>query len=222
MEFWIIGAGVFGQLAVDRLSKKYAAASIVVVDSDVQALDDVSGPVETIQRPGVQFLAENLKPGAEPDWIVPAIPVHVAFKWATVVLGEDYDIRVQAVPDEAFAQVPNPIRGRDGELYASFADFTCPDNCPEPDGKCFTTGLPRKKDLFEVFSELDVKGCTPVVIRSRQLAPGVGGFRPIALYEAKSQVLAASGAVLFCTACRCHGVVHEFICGKRHSHTVIE
>ena len=210
MEFWIIGGGVFGQLALKRLSARHPGAGMVVVDSLQPDINDEIMNVEFVEQPGVSFLAENLKPENGPDWIVPAVPVHLAYKWTVKTLQNKYEIRPRPVSEEVFLRVPNPMRGRDGELYASHADFMCPDDCPEPKGRCFTTGLPREQDLFDVFGSLDVTGIQPVVVRSIQLAPGVGGYRPKALFEARSIAEQAREWVLYCTACRCHGVANEF------------
>jgi hypothetical protein len=48
------------------------------------------------------------------------------------------------------------------------------------------------------------------VIRSRQLAPGVGGYPPAALRQAEAASLAAPRSVLLATACKCHAVIDAF------------
>ena len=49
-----------------------------------------------------------------------------------------------------------------------------------------------------------------MVIRSHQLAPGVGGYKPEALQESLLKISQGKGLVLYSTACLCHGVVHAF------------
>lgn len=217
VRFWIIGAGKFGQLAAKRIlaSSKYPDARLTIVDNTIDALALVSDKVKIVQNNGVDFLIKNLEAISTVDWIIPAIPVHLACKWVMAALAPDYDLTPLLVPKKAADLTPNPIFGPKDELYASYADFKCPDNCPEPDGHCFFTGLPRDKDLHDVFASLVVDDFTPVVVKSLQLAPGVGGFKPKALFEAKNKVLAAHGPVLFCTACRCHGVCHAFLCKNK-------
>jgi hypothetical protein len=46
-----------------------------------------------------------------------------------------------------------------------------------------------------------------LVVRSRQLAPGVGGYRPEDLFSMYERVQKGASPFLISTACRCHGVV---------------
>ena len=85
--------------------------------------------------------------------------------------------------------------------------FYVPDDCPEPVDRCTVTGRARPLVLFEHLAALDVPGWPVVVVRSRQLAPGVGGFRPSDLLAAERRLCEAGGQVLLATACRCHGVI---------------
>ena len=212
MEFWILGAGKFGRIAVERIKKKHPQALITVVDNDQQALDALELGVTSHNRPGGEFLFKELSRENNPDWIVPAIPVHMAFEWIVARLTEKRPVRPVPVPGDAGEQVPNPLWGQNGTLYASHADFLCPDNCPEPKDRCFKTGLPRE-NLFDILARVEVPGFLPVVIRSHQLTPGVGGIRPVDLFFAEKQIVESELAVLFCTACRCHGVINglEFV-----------
>ncbi|MFW6240200.1 MAG: hypothetical protein ACOC98_06260 [Thermodesulfobacteriota bacterium] len=45
------------------------------------------------------------------------------------------------------------------------------------------------------------------MVRSHQLAPGVGGVRPDQLWRLLRQVSDTPGLQAVATACRCHGVV---------------
>jgi hypothetical protein len=49
-----------------------------------------------------------------------------------------------------------------------------------------------------------------MVVRSHQLAPGVGGYQPEALRRSLDAVSKARTAILYATACLCHGVIHTF------------
>ncbi len=69
------------------------------------------------------------------------------------------------------------------------------------------TGESREPPLFEVLAGLAIPGWRLGVIASRQLAPGVGGYRPGQLLEL-AQNLEGEDHLLLATACRCHGVVH--------------
>ncbi|MBI9075299.1 MAG: potassium transporter [Desulfatibacillum sp.] len=207
MGFWILGAGKFGRIAAERIREKHPPALITVVDNDQDALDALDSGVEALHMPGGEFLFNALSRENAPDWIVPAIPVHMAYEWIMARLEREKSPWPLPVPFEIADQVPNPLWGQQGTLYASQADFLCPDNCPEPEHHCFKTGLPRE-NLFDIFRRMQAPGYTQVVIQSYQLTPGVGGIKPDDLFLAEKQVLAASGPVLVCTACRCHGVIN--------------
>ncbi|MFP4474225.1 MAG: potassium transporter [Desulfatibacillaceae bacterium] len=207
MKVWILGAGVFGQLAVDRIRERSPEADIVSVDDDATGLDRVRGRARTFLADGMDFLAERLGRGSDPDWIVPAIPVHVAFLWIWRMLADTHEVKPVPVPRDLVPDKWHPMPAADDGLYLSRADFTCPDDCAEPAGTCTVTGKPRDENLYDVLAEPG-RGFTPCVIRSVQLAPGVGGFRPGVLFAARDMAATATGNVLIVTACRCHGVVH--------------
>jgi hypothetical protein len=83
----------------------------------------------------------------------------------------------------------------------------CPEDCPEPEDGCTVTGEIRPP-LFGVMADLPVPGFEVHVIRSRQLAPGVGGYRIADLKALQGRVLGRPGVKwLVGTACRCHGTI---------------
>jgi len=59
---------------------------------------------------------------------------------------------------------------------------------------------------------MNVDGFLTLGIRSLQLAPGVGGYRPEALWSVLEKVLevGAEKNYLLSTACLCHGVLDSF------------
>ncbi len=204
---WILGAGHFGSLAAERISKRHPGKSILVVDEDYEKLKELESlPVTLKERDALEFLSENFSD--HPKWIVPAVPVHVAFEWLVEEMKKN-DINVFRinVPPEADEQVPNPYRMTEKTLYASFADFVCPDNCSEPENICTKTKQPRKGNLFEVLGKIKLPGFHVVVLRSHQLAPGVGGYTPEAMKDLYECVVSMPGKYLVATSCRCHGVI---------------
>lgn len=218
MVYWIIGAGKFGSRAVDCLHKKDPNARIILVDSDPNTLYEWKGRADTVLVDGIDFLVRRLNKGVDiiyPDWIVPAIPVHIAYEWIRLTLDNRLDVLSVPVPDELDALLPNPARGRKGELYVSHATSMCPENCPEPPDICITTGKPRGTDLYKMLERVTLADYRSVVVRSHQLAPGVGGYQVQALLYARNEVSLSEGRVLMSTACRCHGVVHAFRIAKR-------
>ena len=209
-RFWIIGAGRFGQIAVERIRRKNVDAAITVVDK--AAMDLGREGVITIQQDGIQWLAAMLKPeAASADIVVPAIPVHVAYEWLKFNLTEKYKIIPIDIPDEWLARMPRAMRGAVGQAYVSHADFICPDNCPEPETICTHTGKPRPTDLFRLLARLEFDDVLPIVIRSHQLLPGVGGIYPADFFHTLEAVRTnRQRPLMVATACRCHGVVDFF------------
>jgi hypothetical protein len=216
--YWILGAGRFGRLAVERLLARREPPLLVVVDQDPEKLHLLADlPVERVNEDALHFLRANFEEG--PDWIVPAVPVHVAFAWLAAELAEVGRVETLPPPRGVDALIPNPWRDGKGGLYASMATFVCPGNCSEPHERCTVTGLRRSDDLFALIARIRVPGYVPLVVRSQQLAAGVGGYRPSALRHLLRATEAATESVLVATACRCHGVIHalkwESAKGKR-------
>jgi len=141
-------------------------------------------------------------------WVVPAIPVHFAFQWLLHELEKRGRAERLPVPESVDAQIPNPYRAPGGSLCASFATFICPDTCSEPDDFCTATKGPRRGNLFEDLGRISVPGFDVIVTRSRQLAPGVGGYPVSSLQSALQQISEKQeGCCLIITSCRCHGVI---------------
>ena len=208
---WIIGAGQFGEKAAVRLRLKYPEAAIMVVDQDRSALRRVEGVATAgVVGDGAVYLAEHLIGSEEPDWIVAAVPIHLAFDWLCKRLSPDYRIEKLAVPETLTQKLGCVFKGEGGRVYTSMADFICPNNCPEPADLCFVTGKPRPIDLYKELLAVDPRQMTPVIVRSRQLSAGVGGYRPGDLFDALRKVKAYRGPVLLGTACRCHSVLDAF------------
>jgi hypothetical protein len=211
---WILGAGRFGRKALAALSRKYPEAAITVIDRDGDAVSDAPAAVRitVVRGEAMTYMADHLKPGQPaPEWIVPAIPVHVAYEWIIRRLAaEGFRAAPLAVPEAVVQRLPNVFRGEGGAIYASNADFLCPDNCPEPEAICTHTGKPRPCSLYEKLGEVSVPPFRAIVVRSVQLAPGVGGYRPETLFHTLAAVQKAAGPLLLSTACRCHGVMHAF------------
>jgi hypothetical protein len=179
----------------------------VVVDQNAEKLHLLADrPVDRVNEDVLDFLLANF--GEGPEWIVPAVPIHVAFAWLSRELAGVGQVEILPVPTAVDAQVPNPWRDGKGGLYTSVATFRCPDNCSEPSDRCTATGLPRAGDLFALLARIRVPGSVPLVVRSHQLAAGVGGYRPSALRRLMGGAEAARESILVATACRCHGVVH--------------
>lgn len=197
-------------MACRRLHDREPGSQICLVDHDPRKLTSIgkNPALRTVNAAAVPYLADALASARPPDWIIPAIPRHVAFAW----------LRLQRPPGEVWRRIPVPsvvgkdlplvMPGTSGELYLSLSNQLCPDDCPEPAGKCYVTGLPREYSLYDYLANLSPQDYSSVIIRSRQLAPGVGGYRPADLRQSLGQVLEFPGKIIISTACRCHGVSH--------------
>ena len=213
-SYLIIGCGQFGSRAVRILLKKNPEADITVADRDPKALNSLKGfPVLPIQTEGLPILTCLMESPSPPEWIIPAIPIHLAFHWIIVQLKRQFTVKIISAPEEL--GLPNPIRGRNGTFYASFAEFICPEDCPEPEGICTVTGEDRPFALFELLQAIKPEGMASVVIRSEQLAPGVGGYRSRRLRRSLAEIEAVGKPTLISTACRCHGVMNALTIIKR-------
>lgn len=206
-EIWIIGVGQFGFLAFDRLSKSGKQRRFLLVDPVKENLSRCEGPnLITAQADGVAYLEEHLRPDNSPDWIIPALPLHLAAEWFLRHMGPDRLRRI-TLPSEIEPLLPNPIRGSNGDVYVSHANFRCPDDCAEPRDVCTVTGEPRGRNMFEILGDIQLSPFKALAIRSHQLGAGVGGYRAKHLFALLDKVERARGQLLVSTACRCHGVI---------------
>jgi len=206
-EIWIIGVGQFGHIAFQRLSHDVKNRHFVLVDPVEQHLLKCKGPTTTLRiSDGVEFLESYLNKGHQPDWIIPALPVHLAAEWILLHLGPERLRRIP-MPAELEMLVPNPIRGPEGNLYVSHAEFRCPADCDEPRDICSVTRQMRKRNMFELLGNLDIEPLKALNLRSQQLGPGIGGYRPQKLWDLMESVKQAMGSLALSTACRCHGVI---------------
>ncbi|MGD8521511.1 MAG: NAD-binding protein [Desulfobacterales bacterium] len=209
--YWIIGGGQFGLKAAQKIRTQESDAVILIVDENFAICQQLEKRgFETLYGEGIQYLTQNLINEDYPDWIIPAIPLHVAFEWIRGKLTAKYETEVISVSDELESQLPHPIRGDKGQLYVSNADFVCPDDCSEPEEICTYTGEPRPRILNAFLENIHYQDFKSVVICSRQLFPGVGGYTPKALFQALEMIKDEVKPVILSTACYCHGVVHLF------------
>jgi len=206
-EIWIIGVGRFGHIAFQRLSDAGEDRHFVLVDPEAEKLRRYKGTTATLEvSDGIKFLEKHLGKGRNPDWIIPALPVHLAAEWFLLHLGPAKLKRVP-LPSELDRLVPNPIRGPEGNQYVSHADFKCPADCDEPRNMCSITRQMRHQNMYDLLLNLSIKPFHSLNIRSYQLGPGIGGYRAEKLLEMKVTVEQTTAPVLLSTACRCHGVI---------------
>jgi hypothetical protein len=204
--YLIIGCGHFGSRAAKKLFQKDLHSKIIVVDKNRRALQKVSHlPIQTEVCDGLSYLSRFLSEDQKVNYIIPAVPFHVAFEFILSQLKSSGAKRGKIPP---LSGLPNPLLGKTGDLYTSFADFLCSEDCPEPARYCFATKKARPKALYKILSELEGV-FESKVIRSHQLAPGVGGFQPGTLSDTLEDIKRKGKRrrfILISTASRCHGV----------------
>ena len=118
---------------------------------------------------------------------------------------EDIALKEKVIPETFKQLAPGGIYGSN---TSTLPISLLAENCPEPDGICTYTGKPRPYLLFEKMARLRFEDYRSIVVRSHQLSPGVGGFKPAALLGALDAVKSAAGPILLTTACSCHGVMN--------------
>ena len=206
-EIWIIGVGHFGHIAFQHLSQDGKDRHFVLVDPVEEHLLRCKSPTATLEvSDGLDFCEKHLKKGRQPDWIIPALPVHLAAEWLLLHLGPENLKRMPFSP-EIETLVPNSFRGAEGNLYVSQANFRCPADCDEPRDICTVTRGMRKQNMFELLGNLDFEPFKALNIQSHQLGPGIGGYRPEQLFDLMHNVDQGQGPILLSTACRCHGAI---------------
>jgi len=205
---FIIGAGHFGKRAASILSQK-TDSSLSILDKDEHRLLEIKGiTIKKIRCDGIDFLVRNFHFLSPTNIIIPAIPVHLASEWLKQYLDDGLEVKQIEVPKGITPFLPHTWHGSEGSLLVSYADFQCPDDCPEPAGYCTVTGDKRKSPLYELLGQLKLSDFKVHIIRSRQLAPGLGGFRVDDLKSLAARVRDEGiGRWLVGTACRCHGTV---------------
>jgi hypothetical protein len=68
--------------AAKVLSRKNKKAKLTVIEKNSKICRKIEKlGLKTVCMDGIKYLDQNLKNLDYPDWIIPAIPVHVAYEW---------------------------------------------------------------------------------------------------------------------------------------------
>lgn len=209
-SIWVIGAGKFGKRAIKLLRTASSSTAFVLIDQ--QFVPDLNPNIEFVCADGVKWLADQPVSDSHVTKIIPVIPVHLAAEWLKrklVIAGGL--LSSQNIPESLLHQLPHPIRIRHDKIVISYADFICPDNCVEPSDICSYTKELRPPPLYGVLEAMDCGDLMPIIVRSRQFAPGVGGFYLKDLSDLLTLAKALPDVpLLIGTACKCHGVLDSF------------
>ena len=210
---FIIGAGHFGARAA-RIVCQQSDSPVFVVDPDEKGLVNLKDlRVRKILGDGIQFLTRNFHYLKQANTIVPALPIHLAYEWLKRFLPGDMKIKKLPVP-QTNPPLPHAWPASDGSTLVSYADFICPDDCPEP-ASCTVTGERREQPLYALLSNLNLPPFIMHIIPSRQLAPGLGGYRVEDLKNAAEKVSTNKNRMwILGTTCKCHGILTAFEVNK--------
>jgi len=210
---FIIGAGHFGARAA-RIICQWSDSPLFVVDPDEKSLSDLNDlRIEKVLGDGIQFLIDNFHYLKQTNTIVPALPVHLAYEWLKGFLPGDMKIKKLPVP-ETEPPLPNAWPASEGSMLVSYADFLCPDDCPEP-VNCTVTGEKREQPLYSLLRNLNLHPFDIHIIQSRQLAPGLGGYKVEDLKIMAEKVSTNKTRMwILGTACKCHGILTAFEVNK--------
>lgn len=203
---WIAGAGESGLRAAEFIIKTWPEAKLHIIDP--QFKESHSLPGQQHQEDAIVFLLKNLNRENSPDIIIPCAPVHLAFEWLYFRV-KDLQGKKMLVPESVIETLPNVTKGKDGGVYTSLANFICPDDCPETEHHCFTTGQKRPYNLHEYLATIGDHNYHSLVIISYQIFPGIGGYAPQQLFKALHVIRERKYQnFLISTSCKCHAVLH--------------
>ena len=180
-------------MALSRLKRCWPQARYWIIDCDpAPLLLDVPHGETRVLGEATSFFSRFGEAFRDRDWIIPAVPVHLAFDWLRGELSKEKKIKILQPPKSLGENLPYSQPFRKG-LYLSQASFQCPDNCPAPLSHCFVTKEKRPFPLWKLLSQGEVERGEMAVIESRQLAPGVGGYTFQALKKFKTVVREKEG-----------------------------
>jgi hypothetical protein len=201
--FFIIGTGQFGKKAALHLNKN-PKHTVYCVDPD-PVLSEWARANSLIfyEMDGIEFLLNHFEMILKEDYIIPALPIHLAAYW--LIAKKSPHIKKTYVPKEFTRKIPNALELNDMSYVTSYATFKCPDNCVES-VICPVTGKKRPIPLYKFLSNIKFPGWHIHIIRSKQLGPGIGGYKKIQL-EQLLDLIESHPNLILGSACNCHGII---------------
>ncbi len=210
MRFILIGFGRFGRLSFDRLRSMFVDAEFIIVDPNIEQSSVISdAKIRPIRADGVEFLL-NYDQLSETDLIVPVAPFNIAGAYILAYYsGSEYS----SLPVGLADHFKNLWLIDHATLCVSNANFICPDDCPEGD-TCTVTGE-RRIPMHEKIERLEFSDFETRVVRSFQLAPGVGGYTLGSLTSIRDSVALGEKCVI-ATSCKCHAILSAIRVGLKN------
>jgi hypothetical protein len=208
MQVFIVGFGKFGKKALPQVRRLWGKARIWIIDQSPEAFgSEGATPGIRVLADGPQFLTRYQEWIGDEDWIIPSLPIHLAWKWLDLNLKTPLKHKAVIPPAQLGSELPySQFLGKG--LFVSYATFVCPEHCPSPPRICFKTKEKRPVPLWRFLADQRCPKGILEVIESRQLAPGVGGFPFKELRRLLTLAQTAQPPFFVATACRCHGVIH--------------
>jgi hypothetical protein len=106
------------------------SSRITVVDRDERAIQEVSSyPVEAVVADGLCYLSQSLQKGQPVDYIIPAVPFHLAFE---AVLWQLRPLGAERRPAPVLAGLSQPHSRPDGRSLYQFCPSSMPQNLCGP------------------------------------------------------------------------------------------
>lgn len=208
MKIIVAGYGKFGKLAVERLSVCNEVREIIVLDPRLKRNETsdetpVGFPASFHSVDAVQYLTKISR--ANTDYLIaPLTPFHLAASFiASVSDGLVYD----SIRDSFIVDLPNVYRIDNFNVCCSYADFMCPDDCPENETCSVTAEI--RRPMYERLATISTPDLPLAVLKSRQILPGLGGFYFGELLELINKTLSYDHFIL-ATSCRCHAIMTGF------------
>lgn len=214
----VFGYGKFGRWAVRFLQSSLGhGESILVIDKEPKS--NVPDDVQFVCAEGVEWLASELVISSPIQRIIPALPIHFAAKWVERKLSQEgWIVKPYTLSERLLKKLPHLQQLSPDSAITSHAEFQCPINCSEPDDICSYTRQQRPVPLYHILGSLNSEDFNSLMLKSRQFAPGVGGYYPDDLWLLLSAVKGMPNRpILVSTACKCHGIVNGMYIEKRVS-----
>jgi len=108
----VVGAGHFGKRAVGILRKREGTPLLVVEkDETAISISDDDFLLYTALCDGASFLIQNFSRLHPENFIIPAVPLHLAFEWAKGLLQATHHPVTLPVPENILPSLPYTWKG---------------------------------------------------------------------------------------------------------------